>query len=583
MQDRALATRQVLGWLWRDHLKSRLPMFGLAALFMALEGASVGALSWLVRPMFDGIHQGADRSVVWWVAFAVASIFVLRALAGFAHRVILAREAERIAADMQETALAHVMRLDLGFFQRNPPGGLIERTAGDSAALKGLWPPMLQALGRDTIALVALLTVALMIDWRWTLVAVVGVPVVLGPLALLQARVRKTARQSRQAAALLTTRLDEAFHGIRTLQLTGTEPQEAGRFRKALNTFLGAQIRSHTFGAAIPALIDLMAALGFAGVMVYGGSQILAGEKSLGAFMSFFTAMALVFEPLRRLGSVSATWAQARASLERIRGLLDVVPQVTSPASPTPIPAAPRGHRLALEGVTFAYDGLPVLSDVSFIAEAGQTTALVGPSGAGKTTVFHLLSRLADPQSGRVVLGETDVRALDLRALRGQFSVVSQDSALFDDSIAENVRMGAADHSDSALTRALADANALEFVAALAFGAETPTGPRGSGLSGGQRQRVAIARALLRNAPVLLLDEATSALDAQAEKLVTEALARLAQGRTTLVIAHRLSTILQADKIVVMDRGRIVGQGRHDELLAQGGLYADLYRLQFKD
>jgi ATP-binding cassette, subfamily B, bacterial MsbA len=583
MNDGALATRQVLGWLWRDHLKARLPMFAAALLFMALEGASVGALSYLVRPMFDGIHAGADMAIVWWVALAVAAVFVVRALSGFAHRVILYRQAEKIAADMQEAALIHVMKLDLGFFLQNPPGGLIERIAGDTATLKTMWPPMLQALGRDSIALVSLLTVAMMIDWRWTLVAVVGVPVVLGPLALLQARVRATARQSRQAAALLTTRLDEAFHGIRTLQLTGTEPQEAGRFRTALNRYLGAQIRSQTASAAIPALIDLVAALGFAGVMVYGGSQILAGEKTLGAFMSFFTAMALVFEPLRRLGSVSATWAQARASLERMRGLLDVAPRLSSPASPMAIPPAPSGHRLELRDVTFAYGDAAVLTGASLIAEAGQTTALVGPSGAGKTTVFQLLSRMADPQAGQVLLGDTDVRALDLRALRSQFSVVSQDSALFDDTIAANVRMGAADHGDAALARALSDANAADFVAAMPLGAETLAGPRGSGLSGGQRQRVAIARALLRNAPVLLLDEATSALDAQSEKLVTDALARLAHGRTTLVIAHRLSTILQADKIVVMDKGRIVDQGRHEDLLARGGLYADLYRLQFKD
>ena len=580
MGDGAL---RLLGWMWRDHLRARVPMFLLALGFMALEGASVGALSWLVRPMFDGIHPGADHSVVWWVALAVAAVFVARALAGFAHRVILFSQAERIAADMQAAALGHVMRLDLGFFLQNPPGGLIERIAGDSAALKGLWPPMLQALGRDTVALLSLLAVALLIDWRWTLIAVVGVPLVLGPLTLLQGRVRATARQARAAAAVLSTRLDEAFHGIRTLQLTGTEPQEAERYRRALNGFLAAQIRSQTASAAIPALIDLVAALGFAGVMLYGGSQIVAGEKTLGEFMSFFTAMALVFEPLRRLGSVSATWAQARASLERMRGLLDVVPNLTSPAEPKEVPAAVGGHRLELREVGFAYGDLPVLSGASFVAEAGQTTALVGPSGAGKTTVFHLLTRMADPQSGAVLLSGVDVRELDLRALRGQFSVVSQDSALFDESIAANARLGAADQGDAALAQALSDANAAEFVAAMPLGAETLAGPRGSGLSGGQRQRVAIARALLRNAPILLLDEATSALDAQSEKLVTDALARLEKGRTTLVIAHRLSTILQADKIVVMDKGRIVDQGRHADLLARGGLYAELYRLQFKD
>lgn len=583
MSDGVMTARRVLYWIWRDYLKSRVPIFLLALAFMVLEGASVGALSYLVRPMFDGIHQGADMAIVWWVAFAVAGVFVTRALAGFAHRVILNWQAEKIVAALQSDILTHVMRLDLAYFLKNPPGGLIERIRGDTAAVKSLGPSVLQALGRDTISLVSLLVVAVLIDWRWTLIAVVGVPLMLGPLTLLQRLVRSTARLSREAAGVLSIRLDEVFHGIRTLQLTGTELQEAARFGRALGVYLALQKRAQAAGAAIPALIDLVAAIGFAGVMVYGGSEILAGEKTLGAFMSFFTAMALVFEPLRRLGSVSATWAQARASLERLRQLLDEVPGLVSPDNPLALPKPEGGHRVELANVSFAYDDVPVLAQVSFVAEAGKTTALVGPSGAGKTTIFHLLSRLADPQDGQILLSGADIRNLDLRQLRSQYAVVSQESALFDETIADNVRLGAEDQSDATLDRALQDANAMEFVARLPQQALSLAGPRGSALSGGQRQRVAIARALLRNAPILLLDEATSALDSQSEKLVTDALTRLERGRTTLVIAHRLSTILQADKIVVLNKGRVVDQGTHAELLARGGLYADLYRLQFQD
>ncbi len=578
-----IPARRILAWVWRDHLRRRSPILFVAILFMALEGGAVGALSYLVRPMFDGIHQGADISIVIWVAASVALVFIARALAGFTHRILMARQAEGISTELQQNLLTHIMQLDLGFYQTNPPGSLIERLRGDNAALRALWPPIVQALGRDVISLASLLTVAVLIDWRWTLVAVIGVPLIVLPLAVLQARVRKTARQSRAAAAVLSTRLDEAFHGIRTLQLTGSEPQEGLRYRRALDTYLKAQIRSETASAAIPALIDLVAALGFAGVMLYGGSQIIAGTKTLGAFMSFFTAMALVFEPLRRLGSVSGAWAQARASLERMRHLFDEKPQLTSPAQPKPMPTAVAGLRLELQDVSFAYGDAPVLNGISLIAEPGQTTALVGPSGAGKTTVFQLLTRIVDPVAGRVTFGGTDLRDLDLRALRQQFSVVSQDSALFDEPLSVNIRMGASDQSDAALARALSDANAADFVADMPLGVESPAGPRGSALSGGQRQRIAIARAVLRNAPILLLDEATSALDARSELLVTEALARLGRGRTTLVIAHRLATVRQADKIVVMNQGRVVDQGSHDELLARGGLYADLYRLQFKD
>jgi len=573
------SSTDLLAWLWRDHLRKRTGIMLVALALMAMEGATSGLLSYLMRPMFDQVFLGTDRGAVVYVAVAVAAVFSTRAIAGFAHRVILARQAERISAELQHSLLSHVMTLDLGFFQSNPPGALIERLRGDTATLRGLWGPILSALGRDVVALVSLLGVALWIDWVWTLIAVVGVPLLVLPLARLQSRVRRTAKTAREAAAVLATRLDEVFHGITTVKLTGSEAHEADRYARAQSGYLQAQFRSESSAAAIPALIDLVAALGFAGVMLYGGLQIMDGEKTLGEFMSFFVAMALVFEPLRRLGSVAGAWAQARASLERMRTVLDQQSRLTNPASPAPIPAS---HDLALQDVHFAYGDAPVLQGISFTAKAGQTTALVGPSGAGKTTVFHLLTRMSDPTAGSVTLGGTDLRVLDIAALRGQFAVVAQDTALFDESIATNLRLGAQQATEAALQRALTDANA-GFVADMALGIDTPAGPRGSALSGGQRQRIAIARALLRDAPILLLDEATSALDAASERLVAEALTRLGAGRTTIVIAHRLATVQDAHKIVVMDQGRVVDQGTHQELLARGGLYADLYRLQFKD
>ena len=575
--------RALAGWLWRGHLRRRWASLTGAFVMMALEGASIGMLTYVIRPMFDSIYPGADYAAVTAVAVSVAGIFGLRAVAGFCNRILISRLAEGVSAELQEAMLRHVLRLDRQFFQRNPPGELIERLRGDNATVRLLWPGIVMAFGRDLVSLLSLLAVALWIDWRWTLVAVIGVPLILLPLSMLQKRIRKMARRARDAAGDLTTQLDEDFHGIATIQLTGSEDHEAGRFRVALAQFRKARTRSDAAAAAIPVLFDLVAAAGFAGVMLFGGAEIIAGKKTLGEFMSFFMAMALVFEPLRRLGSVSGQWAQLQTSLERMHGLLDVVPRLTSPARPRPMPEAAAGFRLVLEAVSFAYDDTPVLRDLHLVAEAGQTTAIVGPSGAGKTTVFQLLTRMEDPQAGRVTLNGVDLRDLDLAALRAAFAVVSQDSALFDESLADNVRLGAADRTDAGLARALRDAHAQDFVAALPQGVNTQAGPRGSALSGGQRQRISIARALLRDAPILLLDEATSALDSQSEQAVTAALARRGQGRTTLVIAHRLATVRQADKIVVMDRGRVVDQGRHEELLARGGLYADLHRLQFKD
>ncbi len=572
-----LSAKRLLGWLWRDHLVQRWPLLALALALMALEGAATGGLSYLVRPMFDEVHQGAAFGVVVKIAAAVGGVFVLRAVVGYAHKLIIARQSERIGAELQAVMLAHALRLDLAFYLANAPGSLMERLRGDTATLRGLWPQMLQAVGRDVVALASLTLVALMIDWRWTLIAVAGVPLLALPLMRLQGKVRGTARAARAAAGALSTQLDEAFHGIRTLQLSGAEADEVTRYRGALKRFLTAQFRSDRSSAAIPAMIDIVAALGFAGVMLYAGMQIIAGEKTMGDFLSFFTAMGLVFEPLRRLGALSGQWAAARASLERMRGLLDHPPTITSPPAPAALPQT-RALRLQMQGVSFGYDGTEVLSDIDFVAEPGKVTALVGPSGAGKTTMFHLLTRLVDPSAGRVMLNGTDLRDFDLAALRRLFGVVSQDTALFDETIAANVRLGAADQSDAALSRALQMAQA-DFVTDPQAGA----GPRGTALSGGQRQRIAIARAILRDAPILLLDEATSALDSQTELSVTQALDSLRAGRTTIVIAHRLSTIQAADVIVVMHQGRILDQGSHSALLARGGLYADLYRLQFKD
>jgi ABC-type multidrug transport system fused ATPase/permease subunit len=572
-RDRRLAL-----WLWRGYVRRRWALLVAALVLMTLEGASVGAVGYLVQPVFDGLFAAGGGGGMGWVVAAIAGAFVLRAAAGFGQRVLLGMASERVSADLQEDLLRHLMRLDLAFYRSHPPGALIDRVRGDTTALREMWAKVLGGIVRDGVALVSLLAVALWIDWVWTLVAIVGVPLLVVPVVALQKLVRRTVRAARTASARLSTRLDEVFHGIVTVQLSGSEAREAERFRAMLDDFKRLQIRAEAGAAGIPAIVDLVAAIGLAAVLSYGGMQIAGGEKTVGQLMSFFTAMGLTFDPLRRLGAVSGAAQAALAVMERLHGLLSVPVTLADPARPLP---PPRGApEIRFEAVTFAYGDEPVLRGLSFSAAAGKTTALVGPSGAGKSTVFALLARLADPQGGRVTLGGIDVRDLRLADLRGLLSVVAQDTALFDETIRDNITLGRA-VPEARLSEALAAGGVAAFLPALAAGIETPAGPRGSALSGGQRQRVAIARALLRDAPVLLLDEATSALDAATEQAVQAALDRLSQGRTTLVVAHRLATVRRADLILVMDRGRIVERGTHDELLAAGGLYASLCRLQF--
>jgi subfamily B ATP-binding cassette protein MsbA len=415
--------------------------------------------------------------------------------------------------------------------------------------LAKIWAIVLTAAGRDVVALIALLAVAISRDWMLSLIAIAGAPLLVLPMAFLQRWVRAVSRRAREAAARVATRLDEVFHGVTTIKLNTTEARDTARFATELRAYRRAEVRSQAGQAAIPAIIDIAAAIGFLGVLSYGGIQIVEGRLSVGAFMSFFTAIALVFEPLRRLGQVSGQWQAALASLDRLYGVFGERPAVVSPARPRKVAEVARPPEVTFEDVHFAYGGLPAIDGLSFAARGGEVTALVGPSGAGKSTVFHLLARLADPQRGRIALGGVPVDALALSDLRALFSVVSQETALFDDSLRDNILFGRPDATDAELAAAVRAAHLEPVLAALPAGLDSPAGPRGSNLSGGQRQRVTIARAVLRDAPVLLMDEPTSALDAESESAVQTALARLAPGRTTLVIAHRLSTVRHADRI----------------------------------
>ncbi len=569
--------------MWRDYLRPQRVAVFAALLLMALEGSMLGALSYIVQPMFDRVFIAGDRDAVYWVALAVGSIFVVRAFSAFGHRVLMQGAGLRIIAAMQQDMLAHLLTLDSAFFQSNPPGTLIERVRGDTTKANTIWAQILSAATRDFISLVALLAVAISVDAVWTLIAVAGTPLLLGPVLVLQRKVRKAATLSRVAAGRVSTRLDEVFHGINTIKLNVSEVRERKRFGDTVGTFLHQEMKARVRLAGIPAMTDLVAAIGFAGVLVYGGNQIIDGDKTVGEFMSFFTAMGLIFSPLRSVANVSGAWQTARVSLDRIQSVFRITPTIISPASATTLPENPANADIVFEDVVVEYGSEPALAGATFTATAGQTTALVGASGAGKSTIFNTLTRLVDPNSGLITVGGIDTRQLGLADLRALFSVVTQDAPMFDDSLRDNIILNTPNVTDASLAAAVEAAHLTEFIDSLPDGLATQVGPRGSALSGGQRQRVAIARAVLRNAPILLLDEATSALDAQSEKRVQEALDHLSEGRTTLVIAHRLSTIRRADRIVVMESGRVIDQGRHDELLERGGVYAMLHQLQFSE
>ncbi len=575
------SSAELMGWLWRGYLKRHLPVLAVAMVFMLLEGSMVGAVSYMMQPMFDDVFVTGDTTALRWVSVAFLLIFCVRGGAGVVQKVLLTRISQLTAAHLRMDLLARLIRQDPGFHQVHPPGFLIQRVQVDVNAVNNVWRAIVTGAGRDAISLVILIGVAVNVDWRWTAVMLFGVPLSLFPIAAAQRYVRKKAATARDLGATLATRLDEVFHGIVPIKLNNLERYQTKRYGSHTDTFVQTEIRAVFGTASITGMIDVMAGVGFMGVLLYGGSEIISGEKTVGQFMSFFTAIGLAFDPMRRLATMSGTWAVAAAALERLKELMEAPILLKSPDNPV---AAPKGlPGIELSDVTLKYGEATVLNGLNLVAEAGKTTALVGASGAGKSTIFNLLTRLVDPVEGRVTVGGVAVSDMALPDLRNLYSVVSQEALLFDETLRENILLGRENVSDKRLKQVLDAAHVSDFLTKLPDGLDTLVGPRGSALSGGQRQRVVIARALLRDTPVLLLDEATSALDAQSEQVVQGALDKLAGGRTTIVIAHRLSTIRNADKIVVMDRGQVVDQGTHAELLERGGIYADLYRLQFQD
>jgi ATP-binding cassette subfamily B protein/subfamily B ATP-binding cassette protein MsbA len=554
----------------------------LAFLVMSVEGSTLGLLAYLLEPLFDQVFAPGGSDVLIWVGGAILALFLTRAATSVIGRWLLARVNQAAAGQMQADLVRHLLTLDASFFQENSPGTLIERVQGDTIAAQGAATMVISGVGRDLIALSGLFVVALSIDPTWTVASLVGAPLLLLPAFVLRRYLRRKAMFSREQAGLRATRLDEIFHGIQAVKLNRMESYQADRFQSIVSAIVRAEVKTALGRAAMPALVDVTTGIGFFAVLLIGGSEVAAGNRTTGEFMAFFTAMALTFQPIRRLGDLAGLWQVAEASLERIYALFDTRPTGNRPATSRAVPA--RGApEIRFDRVCFDYPDRPVLDGLSFTAEAGKVTAFVGSSGAGKSTIFQLISALIEPQAGRILIGGIDVQELSLFDQRALLASVSQDAALFDETLRENLLLGRDDIDEARLAAALRDAEVASFTESLPQGLGTPAGPRGSALSGGQRQRIAIARALLANAPILLLDEATSALDTRTEAAVSEALARAQSGRTTLVIAHRLSTVKGADKIIVLDHGRLVEEGTDESLSAKGGLYAELQRAQLRD
>jgi ATP-binding cassette subfamily B protein len=558
----------------------------LAAWLVALAASSAATLSLpvAIRHMIDRgfAAGGAGIDRVFVLLFAVAAALALATAARFFFVSLLG---ERVVADLRDRLYAHLLALDAGFHDRTRSGELVSRLTADTELLRGVVGSTLSVALRSSVTFLGGVAMLFATSPRLASYALVGIPLAVLPIVAAGRRLRGIARASQDSIAEANALAAETLGAMSTVRALAREPYERGRFGNALRIALRAARRRIAAQAIVTAIVILLVFGAITLVLWLGAHDVVAGRMSPGTLGQFVLYALIAGGSIGALAEVWNEVQRAAGGMGRIAELLDEVPGIVVPAQAAALPSPPRGE-VRFDRVTFAYPAepsRPVLHDFDLHVRPGETVALVGPSGAGKSTVFSLLLRFHDVQAGRVSVDGMPVSTLAPEALRGAVALVPQHPTLFAASVRENVRYGRLDAEDEEIRRAIRAAHAADFVDALPQGIETPLGERGARLSGGQQQRIAIARAVLRDAPILLLDEATSALDAQSEAAVQAALEELMEGRTTLVVAHRLSTVLKADRIVVMDAGRVVAEGRHDELLARGGLYAELARLQFID
>lgn len=563
--------------LLKSYVLEHWKTIALAMVLILVASAMTAAQAYLLEPIINKIFVGKMSQYLLPIGIAVILVFVLRGFATWAHTVLMAYVGQDIVGKVQAQIFSHLIRQDIAYFQRNQAGKLSSLLISDVMMMRVVMADTMTTAGKNVLTLLFLIGVMFYQDWRMSLIAFIVFPPAGLVASKIGRRLREVAYSTQEEQSQLSGLLNQSFMAIRQIKAYNAEKYEDKRVEGTLSRIIKLNKKSARVSSLSNPFSELLSGVAIALIVLYGGSQVISGNSTPGKFLSFIGAFIMAYEPLKRLAKLNTTVQIGLAAASRVFDALDTLPQITDkPEAPA---LAVKKPSVVFENVSFTYpDGTVALKDVSFTAHAGQKTALVGPSGSGKTTCLQLLLRYFDVDSGRILIDGQDIRDVSINSLREALGFVSQDVFIFADTIAENIAYSQDDRNPEAITHAAQQAAAHEFISNLEQGYETQAGEMGSKLSGGQRQRVAIARAILKNAPILLLDEATSALDNESERLVTEALGHLQENRTTLVVAHRLSTIRDADQIIVLDSGRVMTAGTHDELLAQSdGLYASLY------
>lgn len=549
-----------------------------AAMFlMLMTAAMTGAMAKLMEPIIDKVFAEKNGTMLWPVAIAVLAVFALRGAAMYGQTVMMNTLSQRVVSDLQRDLFSHLIRSDLAFFHAQHSGQLMSRFIADVALIRTAVNECLTGLGKNTFTVIFLTGVMFWQDWKLALISLFVFPVSAYTVAVLGRKIRKVATNTQSSIGDMTGMLGQAFQGARHVKAYGTEEFESTRVHGVIEKINGLMNRSFRVSAILAPIGEILTGLAIVTIVVYGGTQVMAGQSTAGKLFSFIAAFMMAFEPMKRLARLNNIMQMGVAAMDRLFSVMDQKPLIADREGAVELKLDT--PTIDFDGVTFSYsdDTGEALSNVTFTAPAGKTVALVGESGAGKSTILNLIPRFYDVQQGAIRIAGQDVRDVTLKSLRGGMALVSQEVAIFSDTLRENICYGTPGATEEQIVEAAKLAAAHDFIMELPDGYDTRVGENGVKLSGGQRQRISIARAMLRNAPILLLDEATSALDATSERLVQMALERLQKGRTTIVVAHRLSTIMNADIIYVMSQGRILESGTHGALLAAGGAYARLY------
>ncbi|MBN9261621.1 MAG: ABC transporter ATP-binding protein [Hyphomicrobium sp.] len=568
--------------LFGEHAREYIPRYAVAFFFMAIVAGSTALTAWLMRDVINDVFVKQDRQALTWLPLVIAGLFMAKGFAAYIQEVLLSRIGNQIVAHMQKRLYDHMLRMDVKFFQERSSGELITRMSTNAQAAREMMNLLAVGLGRDLLTVISLFVVMALQDPLLSCVLIVVGPGAAYGMRQLSRRVKKVAGSEVNSMIQVVSTMRETTQGIRIIKSFQLEDKMREQMAACIEAVQRLNNKMVAVKARVNPLLEAAAGLAIAAAVAYAGWRTISHGQSPGEFFAFIAALLMAGEPLRRLSRLQLQLVTCAVQIKMLYDVLDT-PAVEAETQTKPQLVVRRGE-VRFDKTSFAYtDNTPVLNELSFTAPAGKTTALVGLSGSGKTTVFNLLQDLWRPSSGAIYIDNQSIADVSLSSLRRQMALVSQDVFMFEGTVRENLVGALKDVSEDAVIAAARAAHADEFIRRLPQGYDTPVGELGGRLSGGQRQRLSIARAFLKDAPIILLDEPTSALDSETERIIQTALQSLTGGRTTIVIAHRLATVAQADVIHVLDQGRVVESGNQAELLRRDGRYARLHRLQFWD